>query len=266
MARMRRGLVVGMALFGLSGLTPGAAETVPLPGAAPQPKQGTPRPNLPATTAAQPQNPLSDLASGLRSLFHLDKQPEGPLAAATTAAFSPAQRAQVDKMSAYLSSVHQMHAHFVQVAPDGSQSQGEFYVQKPGRVRFKYDPPSPLEIIADGKSLVVRDRKLGTQDVYPLSQTPLRFLLSDRIDLLRETKVVAVRSDDVYVTVVIEETQPLIGTSRLMMMLGTKDYQLKQWTVTDPQGYNTTVAISNLDSSKRPDAGLFRTDYTRYAQ
>jgi outer membrane lipoprotein-sorting protein len=256
MVRMRRGLVVGMALFGLSGLTPAAAETVALPGAAPQPKQGAPRPNPPATTAAaQPQNPLSDLASGLRSLFHLD-----------TAAFTPAQRAQVDKTSAYLSSVHQMHGHFVQVAPDGSQSQGEFYVQKPGRVRFKYDPPSPIEIIADGKSLVVHDRKLRTQDVYPLSQTPLRFLLSDRIDLLRETKVVAVRSDDVYVTVVIEETQPLIGTSRLMMMLGAKDYQLKQWTVTDPQGYNTTVAISNLDSSKRPDADLFRIDYTRYAQ
>ena len=181
---MRRGLVVGMALFGLSGLTPAAAETVPLPGAPPQPKQGAPRPNQPATTAAaQPQNPLSDLASGLRSLFHPD-----------TAAFTAAQRAQIDKTSAYLSSVQQMHGHFVQVAPDGSQSQGEFYVQKPGRARFNYDPPSPIEIIADGKSLVVRDRKLGTQDVYPLSQTPLRFLLSDRIDLLRETKVVAVRS------------------------------------------------------------------------
>src|SRR6516225_4427538 len=255
MARMRRGLVVGMALFGLSGLTPAAAETVPLPGA-PQPKQGAPRPNQPATTAAaQPQNPLSDLASGLRSLFHPD-----------TAAFTPAQRAQVEKTSAYLSSVHQMHGHFVQVAPDRSQSQGEFYVQKPGRVRFKYDFPSPIEIIADGKSLIVLDRKLGTQDVYPLSQTPLRFLLADRIDLLRETKVVAVRSDDVYVTVVIEETQPLIGTSRLMIMLSAKDYQLKQWTVTDPQGYNTTVAVSNLDSSKRADAGMFRIDYTRYAQ
>jgi outer membrane lipoprotein-sorting protein len=68
------------------------------------------------------------------------------------------------------------------------------------------------------------------------------------------------------VTVVVEETQPLIGTSRLMMMLGAKDYQLKQWTVTDPQGYNTTVAVSSLDSSKRLDAGLFRIDYTRYAQ
>src|SRR6516165_3629861 len=256
MVRMRRGLVVGMALFGLSSLAPAVAETVPLPGAAPQPKQGAPRPNPPATTAAaQPQNPMSDLASGLRSLFHLD-----------TAAFTPAQRAQVDKTSAYLSSVQQMHGHFVQVAPDGSQSQGEFYVQKPGRARFNYDPPSPIEIIADGKSLVVRDRKLGTQDVYPLSQTPLRFLLADKIDLLHETKVVAVRSDDAYVTVVIEETLPVIGTSRLMKMLGAKDYQLKRWTVTDPQGYNTTIAVSNFDSSKRPDAGLFRIDHTRYAQ
>jgi outer membrane lipoprotein-sorting protein len=159
--------------------------------------------------------------------------------------------------------MHQMHGHFVQVAPDGSQTHGEFYVQKPGRVRFEFDSPSPIEIIADGKSLVVLDRKLGTQDVYPLSQTPLRFLLAVRIDLLRETKAVAVRSDDVYATVVVEETQPLIGTSRLTMVLGAKDYQLKQWTVTDPQGYNTTIAISNLDSSKRPDAGLFRIEYTR---
>ena len=86
------------------------------------------------------------------------------------------------------------------------------------------------------------------------------------VDLLRETNVVAVRADDVYVTVVIEERQPLIGTSRLMMMLGAKDYQLKQWTVTDPQGYDTTVAVSSLDSSKRPDPGMFRIDYTRYAQ
>jgi hypothetical protein len=68
----------------------------------------------------------------------------------------------------------------------------------------------------------------------------LRFLLSARSDFLRETNLVGVRSDDLYLTVVIEEKQPLIGTSRLMMMLGAKDYQLKQWTVTDPQGYNTT--------------------------
>jgi outer membrane lipoprotein-sorting protein len=78
--------------------------------------------------------------------------------------------------------------------------------------------------------------------------------------------VVNVHSDDVFVTIVIEERQPLIGTSRLMLMVGAKDFQLKQWTVTDPQGFDTTVAVSNLDASKRPDPGLFKIDYTRYVQ
>ena len=111
--------------------------------------------------------------------------------------------------------------------------------------------------------MVVRDRKLATQDLYPLSQTPLRFLLADRIDLLRDTNVVGVHADDVFVTVVIEERQPLIGTSRLMMMFGAKDYQLKQWTVTDPQGYDTTVAVSNLDTKTRPDPNMFTIDLRR---
>jgi len=162
--------------------------------------------------------------------------------------------------------VQQLRGKFVQVGPDGSRVTGEFYIQKPGKIRFEYDPPSPIEIIADGQSVVVRDRKLATQDVYPLSQTPLRFLLSERIDLLNDTNVIAVRADDAFITVTIEERQALIGTSRLVMMVGTKDYQLKQWTVTDPQGYDTTVAVSNLDSSKRPDPDLFRIDYTRYVQ
>jgi outer membrane lipoprotein-sorting protein len=260
--------LVGLVLLAVGAPTaPALAETIPLPVPAPLPKEGAASP-APARPAASAQNPVSGLAAGLRSLFNLDKEPEPPARAATTtaAAFNPAQRAQVDKVSAYLSSVQQMVGNFVQVGPDGSRVKGEFYVQKPGKIRFEYDPPSPIEIIADGQSVVVRDRKLATQDLYPLSQTPLRFLLSDRIDLLRETNVISVRSDEVYVTVVIEEKQALIGTSRLMMMLGAKDHQLKQWTVTDPQGYDTTVAVSNLDTSKRPDPGMFRIDFTRYAQ
>jgi outer membrane lipoprotein-sorting protein len=187
-------------------------------------------------------------------------------AAAAPTTFDAKQRAQVDKVSSYLSSVQQLTGTFVQVGPDGSRTKGEFYIQKPGKVRFEYEPPSRIEIVADGQSVIVRDRKLATQDLYPLSQTPLRFLLSERIDLLKETNVVSVKADDVFVTVTIEEKQALIGTSRLMMMVGTKDNQLKQWTVTDPQGYDTTVAVSNLDTSKRPDPGLFKIDYTRYVQ
>ncbi len=178
--------------------------------------------------------------------------------------FDANQKAQAARVSAYLSSLQNLVGNFVQVGPDGSKTQGDFYIQKPGKMRFEYDPPTPIAIIADGQTLVVRDRKLATQDVYPLSQTPLRFLLSDRIDLLKDTNVVSVSADDLYISVTIEEKQALIGTSRLMLMIGVKDGQLKQWTVTDPQGYDTTVAIYNLDTSKKIDPSLFKIDFTNY--
>jgi outer membrane lipoprotein-sorting protein len=176
------------------------------------------------------------------------------------------QRALVERVSAYLSSIHTLVGNFVQVGPDGSRSTGEFYLQKPGRVRFEYDPPSPILLVADGRSVVVRDRNLATQDLYPLSQTPLRFLLAEKIDLLRDSNVIAVSADETFVTVVMEERQTIGGTHRLMLMFGAQDLKLKQWTITDPQGYDTTVAVYNLDTTKKPDPNLFKIDYTRYVQ
>jgi outer membrane lipoprotein-sorting protein len=261
MAGTGQGLLMGALLWGAAALTSSVAvaETIPLPTPAPLPKEGA----APAPPAGQ--SGIGGFLSGLgKSLFPSDKPLDTP--PATTAVFSPAQRAQVDKVSTYLSSVQLLNGTFVQVAPDGTRTRGEFHIQKPGKVRFEYEPPSPIEIVADGQSVVVRDRKLATQDLYPLSQTPLRFLLAERIDLLKDTNVVEVRADDMYVTITIEEKQAVIGTSRLMMMVGAKDFQLKQWTVTDPQGFDTTVAVSNLDSSKRSDPGLFKIDYTRYLQ
>ena len=180
------------------------------------------------------------------------------------ATFDDKQKAQAAKVSNYLSSLQTLSGNFVQVGPDGSKTKGDFFIQKPGKMRFEYDPPTPIEIIADGSSLAVRDRNLTTQDIYPLSQTPLRFLTSDRIDLMKDTNVVNVSSDDLFISVTIEERQALVGTSRLMLMIGAKDGQLKQWTVTDPQGYDTTVAVYNLDSTKKPDPSLFKIDFTVY--
>ncbi len=181
------------------------------------------------------------------------------------ASFDASQRALIARIGKYLSAVQTMMGNFVQVGPDGRRTTGDFYMQKPGKIRFEYDDPTPIAIIADGTSVVVRDRKLATQDVYPLSQTPLRFLLSNNIDLLRDTNVVSVSADDLYVSVTIEEKHALAGTSRLMLMLDAKDNQLKQWTVTDQQGYDTTVAVYNVDTSQKLDPAIFKIDYTNYA-
>jgi outer membrane lipoprotein-sorting protein len=277
-----------------------AAQSVPLPPPAPLPKTGaapqppgvipnnskgpnTSGPSAPAQAGgqkapnseqqAQSSSPLQQLQQWLPPIFgggdekkeQQQPQQQAPQQQARPGSnFEPKQRALVDKVSAYLTRVQVMSGDFAQIGPDGRRSQGQFYVQKPGKVRFDYDSPSRIDIVADGSSVVVRDRKLATQDVYPLSQTPLRFLLADRIDLLKDTTVTAVTTDDTYVTVLIEEKHAVIGTSKLMMMFGAKDFQLKQWIVTDPQGYDTTVALSNLDTAKRPDPDMFRIDYTQY--
>lgn len=229
------------------------AQTVPVPKPAPKGRDGAPPSGGPSITGATqaPPNPVIP-------------DPRRNVPSSIFQTFDANQKAQAAKVSAYLSSLQTLVGNFVQVGPDGSKTQGDFYIQKPGKVRFEYDPPSPIDIVADGSSVVVRDRKLATQDVYPLSQTPLRFLLSDRIDLMKDTNVVNVTADDVFVSVTIEEKQALVGTSRLMLMFGAKDGQLKQWTVTDPQGYDTTIAVYNLDVGKKLDPSMFKIDFTNY--
>jgi outer membrane lipoprotein-sorting protein len=236
---------------------PLSAQTVPVPKPAPKGRDGTQMSDArkgPTTTGTTPEAPPNPIIP----------DPRRNVPTNIFASFDATQKAQAARVSAYLSSLQTLVGNFVQVGPDGTKTKGDFYIQKPGKVRFEYDAPTPIDIIADGTTLVVRDRNLATQDNYPLSQTPLRFLLSDRIDLLKDTNVVSVTADDLYISVTIEEKQALIGTSRLMLMVGTKDGQLKQWTVTDPQGYDTTVAVYNLDSTKKVDPSLFKIDFTRY--
>lgn len=241
-----------------------AAQTVPLPPPAPKskvsaeqaPAAASPSPVTPPATATSDTRPATSRPNGFFP-FSLNK---GPSPAQATA-FDAKQRALLDKISNYLSDVQTMVGNFVQIGPDGQRVEGTFYIQKPGKVRFEYNPPTPIDIIADGSSVVVNNRALETHDYYPLSQTPLRYLLSNRIDLLRDTNVVSVSADDTFITVVIEETQVMVGTSRLMIMFDAKNLQLKQWTVTDPQGLDTTVAVYNLDSTKKPDPSLFVINY-----
>jgi len=189
-----------------------------------------------------------------------------PDASKSATGFDREQKTLLEKVNTYFNSVTTLVGKFVQIGPDGGKTEGTFYMQKPGKIRFEYDPPSNIELISNGDVVAVRDRKLVTQDIYPLSQTPLKFLLSDKLDLMKDTNVIGVYQDELFITVVIEEKSVIAGTHRLMIMFGKKDMQLKQWTVTDPQGYDTTVAVSDLDPAKKPDPQLFKINFERMLQ
>lgn len=170
----------------------------------------------------------------------------------------------VSRANAWFNANLIMVADFVQMGADGKRTDGKLYVQRPGRLRFEYAPPATLEIIADGTSVAVRDRKLATQDVYFISQTPLKFLLKDKIDIARDTQILDMKSDDRSVMILIEDKATFGGTSRIRLVFDAVNFSLRQWTVTDPQGYETLVSLSNIEFAQRPDPALFKINYERF--
>ncbi|MGW5960751.1 LolA family protein [Methylorubrum thiocyanatum] len=165
--------------------------------------------------------------------------------------------------NAYFNGFQTLTGGFIQIGADGRRIGGKLTLAKPGRLRFEYDQPSPLEVVADGTSVAVRDRKLGTQDLYFISQTPLKFLLRDKIDLARDLTVTEVTNDPGGVRIALEDRSTLGGTSKIQLFFDGELKTLSQWRITDPQGYLTTVQLSNLQKGKAVDGSLFFINYGR---
>jgi outer membrane lipoprotein-sorting protein len=169
----------------------------------------------------------------------------------------------VSKANSYLNGVKFMQADFSQIGMDGRRFKGTLYVVRPGRLLFDYDPPSPQEVVSDGTTVVVRNKKLKTQSVYSIGQTPLKFLLKDKLDLNLDSKVIRGNRDCDQMSLNIEDKSTVAGTSTIRLQFGAEPVVLKQWVITDPNGNETVVQISNIDTSKRPHADLFKIDTTR---
>lgn len=217
--------------------------------AQPVPPPSAPRP--PATVLPPPRPPAIDVKSGPAAQAPANPAPQR------------SEREVIAFANAYLNSVTTMIADFTQVAGDGRRSEGSLSIQKPGRMRFEYNPPATIEVIADGTSLAIRDRKLKTQDLYALWQTPLKFLLKDQIDLTRDTRVLQIDQNPNSVVIFIEDKATLGGTSRIRLVFDPHSFELKQWTVTDPQGFDTLVSLFNVDLATKPSAASFRINAER---
>ncbi|WP_410824793.1 outer-membrane lipoprotein carrier protein LolA, partial [Methylobacterium oryzisoli] len=190
--------------------------------------------------------------------------PQQVAAVTTPAAVDPTNPAAViERANAYFNNVSTLTGGFVQIGADGRRIGGKLYLAKPGRLRFDYDQPSPLEVVADGTSVAVRDRKLATQDLYFISQTPLKFLLRDKIDLARDLTVTDVAADPGGVRISLEDRSTLGGTSRIVLTFDEAMKTLGQWRITDPQGYQTTVVLSNLQRGRPIDGMMFVINYGR---
>lgn len=200
----------------------------------PKPARATPAQAAPAVTSvAAPSSPPTPASP---------PNPTSPAAA-------------LDRVNAYFNGIDQMSAYFVQKNPNGQQVEGTLSVRRPGQLHFAYAPPSTLEIVSDGRNVAIRDKKLGTNDVYPVGQTPLKFLLQDNVDLGRDTKVQDVQiGRDGMIIVRFDDSATLGGTSKITLRFDSRANALRQWTIIDGQGYETTVTLSGLNVVQKRNA------------
>lgn len=162
----------------------------------------------------------------------------------------------VKEISNHFTTVPTMTGEFIQFGPNGEQTGGKFYIHRPGRIRFNYEDPSPIMVVSNGKTLAVNNRKLKTWSYYPLDKTPLSLLLSNEIKIDDKSVRSVETGDDV--TRVVMGDKNIFGDSEITLLFDPQNYDLRQWTIKDAQGKETSVMIFNVEKNIPLNEKLFR--------
>jgi outer membrane lipoprotein-sorting protein len=170
--------------------------------------------------------------------------------------YSAEDAAKLDKVSAYLNAIHTLKANFVQLGPEGDMAEGEFLLSRPGRLRFSYNPPNPVLIVATGGDIYVKNSRLNTVDRTSLSDTPLDILLNKAIDLRHNPTVTGVEEQP-GALVVRARANTTRAQSNISLVFTWPAIELRQWMVKDNQGGVTTVALTGVQTGVPLPDGVF---------
>lgn len=180
-----------------------------------------------------------------------------PLPAQAGLTLTDRDRADIARIEAYLSGLRSLKARFVQVAPDGGLSEGVVWLERPGKMRFEYDPPSPFLLVANYGLVVFSDRKLQQTSNIPLSQTPLGILLAEKVTLSGDVEITGLQRQPGEILLTFQRTaSPSDGSLTLVFL--DRPLALQQWSVVDQQRQATNVQLFNVQLGGKFDAALFQ--------
>ena len=171
---------------------------------------------------------------------------------------SPEQQKAVSIVNDYFNALRYLQGRFVQIDPDGKETKGKFYVQKPGKFRFDYASPSRKVIGSDGQLMAVQDLDLRNEDVYELDNTPFRLLLNANVDIVKDSRILNISTESTQVAVTIADKDPeAIGQITIIIGLQ-QEATLLGWITADGQGQQTKVTVSNVSKPETLDSRLFK--------
>ncbi len=191
--------------------------------------------------------------------------PAPPIAASLAqGALTGADRAAaLTRANGALNAMQRVEGRFLQIAPDGKVSQGNFYLSRPGKVRFAYDPPTPLVIVSDGVTVAIEDRSLKSVDRTPLRATPLYFVLKQNIDLEADARVAKVEREGDQLRISVRDRKGQADGTITLVFSGTTEPELREWRVADATGQTTLLSLRDVHPSLKLDPRLFVLDEKR---
>jgi outer membrane lipoprotein-sorting protein len=175
---------------------------------------------------------------------------------AVAAGLSEQDLADIARVEEYLTGIESLRAEFIQAGPQSQLARGTLYLRRPGRLRFEYDPPSPLLVVGDGLWLVMHDRELDQVNRWPISDTPLGVLVAQDVNLMGRTQVTQeVRKPGVLALTFIDSERPHEGSATVVF--SEPPLTLRQWRVTDAQGQTVDLSIRDARINVPVDPALF---------
>ena len=162
------------------------------------------------------------------------------------AALTSQDRTDIARVETYLNGIHTLHARFRQIAPNGGTSEGQVWLERPGRMRFQYDPPSPFLLVGGHGLLVFHDSKLQQTSNIPLGSTPLGLLLQDNVRLSGDVTVAGLARAPGQLQLRLFRTKsPADGS--LTLVFADAPLALRQWSVVDAQRQETRITLYNIE-------------------
>ena len=181
------------------------------------------------------------------------------LALALAATGAQAQ-AGVPDVERYVNSIRTLQARFVQSNPNGSVVQGTLYVSRPGRMRFEYDAPSQLKVVADGTQVTMWDPATRDFGQWPIGWTAASFLVKEPFQLSGDITVQSNQRtpDGLLALTMVQTRKPQEG--KIIVRVSENPMQLRGWTIIDNRGNKVDVTLTDLKTGMQLAGSLFKYD------
>lgn len=184
--------------------------------------------------------------------------PPAPTQTAAVAAIALTEddRAEIRRIERYFNALRSIRARFVQISDTGRYAEGKLFFVRPDKLRFEYEPPVKLLVVANGGWITQYDGDMKQANRFPIINTPLQFLTKQQISFTAEVTITALeRSAGVIRIEVVETKDP--STGRLTLTFSREPMELRKWTVVDQQGTTVNVALFNAEMNAEINPELF---------